>query len=60
MDQRAESPASTFGVDDPRSQLKRRLVTYVPLMPAGELRNPAAIFVLVISDDFALHHVRVR
>jgi hypothetical protein len=58
LDQRAESLASTFGVDGPWPQLKRRLVTHVPLMPAGELRNPPAILVLVIPDDLALHHVK--
>jgi hypothetical protein len=60
LEQRAEPLASTFGVDDPRSQLKRRPVTYMPLMPASELGNPAAILVLVIPDDLALHRVRVR
>jgi len=60
LEQRSESLASTFGIDGPRPQLKRRLVTYVPLMPASELGNPAPILVLVIPDDLALHGVRVR
>jgi hypothetical protein len=60
VEQRAESLAATFGVDGPWPQLKRRPVTYVPLMPASELGNPAAILVLVVPDDFALHRVRVR
>jgi hypothetical protein len=60
LEQRSESLASTFAVDDPWPHLKRRLVTYVPLMPASELGNPAAVLVLVIPDDLALHRIRVR
>ena len=59
VEQRSESLVSTFGVDDPRPQLERRLVTYVPLMPARELGNPAAVLVLVIPDDLALHRERL-
>jgi hypothetical protein len=41
VEQRSESLVSTFGVDDPRPQLERRLVTYVPLMPhAGSATQP--------------------
>jgi hypothetical protein len=60
LEQRAESFASTFGVGSPWSRLKRRLVTYVPLVPTSELGNPVAMLVLVVPDDLALHRVRVR
>lgn len=60
LEQRAESCASTFGVGSPWSRLKRRLVTYVPLVPTSELGNPVAMLVLVVSDDLAQHRVRVR
>jgi hypothetical protein len=60
LEQRAESSASTFGVGSPWSRLKRRLVTYVPLVPTSELGNPVAMLVLVVPDDLALHRVRVR
>ena len=60
LEQRAESLASTFGVGGPWSRLKRRLVTYVPLMPTSKLGNPVAMLVLVVPDDLALHGVRVR
>jgi hypothetical protein len=57
LEQRAESFASTFGVGSPWSRLKRRLVTYVPLVPTSELGNPVAVLVLVVPDDLALHRV---
>jgi len=60
LEQRAESFASTFGVGSPWSRLKRRLVTYVPLVLTSELGNPVAMLVLVVPDDLALHRVRVR
>ena len=60
LEQRAESFASTFGVGSPWSRLKRRLVTYVSLVPTSELGNPVAMLVLVVPDDLALHRVRVR
>jgi hypothetical protein len=60
LEQRAESLASTFGVGCPWARLKRRLVTYMPLVPTSELGNPGAILVLVVPEDLALHCVSVR
>jgi hypothetical protein len=59
LEECAESLVSTFGVRDPRPHLKRRLVSYVPLVSTGELGNPVTKLVLVIPDDLALHCVRV-
>jgi hypothetical protein len=58
LEERAESVASTLGVGDPRPHLERRLVTYVPLVPAAKLGNPVTMLILVVPDDLALHGVR--
>ena len=47
--------SATFGIEHPRPQLKRRLVACVPLVAAGELGHPEAVFVPVKTDDRALH-----
>jgi hypothetical protein len=60
FERRSESLSPTVGLDDPRSELKRRLVAHVLLVAAGKLGNPVAVSVLVVIDDCALHRVRVR
>jgi len=59
LEQRAEPFTPTLGIENPRSQLERGLMTHVPLMAARELGNPVAPLVLVIPDDLALHDSRL-
>lgn len=59
FDHRSESSSPILGVDNPGSQLERRLVAHMPPMAAGEFGDPVAEFVLVVTDDRPLHKARV-
>ena len=59
VERRSESFSPTLGLDDPGSQLEQRPVAQVLLMAAGELGNPVAVRVLVVTDDSTLHLGRV-
>jgi hypothetical protein len=60
LERRAEASSPIFGLQYPRSKVERRLVTYVPLMAAGELGDPLALCVQMEPDERALHSVSVR
>ena len=60
MDQCSEVLAPPLLFDDPGANLERRTVADVPRVPAGELRNPIAVLVAVVTDDRTLHQSRLR
>jgi len=51
----AEPLTPAFLRRGPRPHAQRRLVADMLPMPAGEIRNPVSLFVLVKADD-ALYH----
>jgi hypothetical protein len=60
LERRAEPVLPALGLEDPVPREERRLVTHVLAMAAGELGDPVALLVLLVSDDRALHPLRVR
>jgi hypothetical protein len=60
LERRAEVLSPTLGLQDPRSEVERRLVAHVLLMAARELGDPLALCVQMEAEDRPLHPVRVR
>lgn len=60
VDRRPDAALAARLVHDPRREAERRFVPHVPLVAAGELRDPVAAVVLVEADDLALHTDSVR
>lgn len=48
-------PVASSGSEHPRAIREWRLMPYVLSMATGQIGNPVALFILVISDDRLLH-----
>jgi hypothetical protein len=55
LERRSEPLSPTLRIEHPWPLLKRRPVPHVPLVAAGELGDPVAALVLVVTDDCAFH-----
>lgn len=60
FDRRPDSLSPSFRLQDPRCELERWLMAHMPLVAAGELRDPLALRVQMEADDRALHAPSVR
>lgn len=60
FERRSKALSPTLDVQDPWSEVERRLVAHVLPMAAGELDNPLALCVQMEADDRTLHPVSVR
>lgn len=58
IERRPESSSPAFRLDDPRPELKGRLVAHMLPVAAGELGDPVAASVPVITDDRAPHRIQ--
>ena len=59
IERRSDLRRSTLDMDDPRSELERRLVPYVLVVPARQLGDPVALLVEVEPRDLSFHRSRV-
>ena len=59
IERRSDLRRSTLDMDDPRSELERRLVAYVLVVPARQFGDPVALLVEVEPRDRSFHRSRV-
>ena len=59
IERRSDLRRSTLDMDDPRSELERRLVPYVLVVPARQLGDPVALLVEVEPRNRSFHRSRV-
>jgi hypothetical protein len=55
VERRPDPLAAALGLEHPPLREERRPVAHMPLVAAGELRDPLALVVLVEADDRPLH-----
>ncbi len=55
----AEPGRPAFGIEDPGSQLERRAVAEMLIVPAFQLGDPVAHFVLVVTGDRSFHDYNI-
>ena len=59
IERRSDRRRSTLDMGDPRSELERRLVAYVLVVPARQFGDPVTLLVEVEPRDRSFHSSRV-
>ena len=59
IERRSDLRRSTLDMDDPRSELERRLMPYVLVVPARQFGDPVALLVEVEPRDRSFHRSRL-